>query len=714
MSIALNTNNKLLFNTDTPINNVLNVYNEFVKDIDDNVYPIVTINNQQWLASNLRVTKYADGTSIPNISNYNDWYLPSKDELNQMYINLHLFGEGEFLNVDYITSTQSSGSDNAAWYQQFDTGTQTIYDKASPEYFRACRSFTGGSETYSLRDIGPAGGLIFCITGTTYYEAAPIDSGPEKWCNDEIRSINIVAAQGTAIGTGQVNTTAIIGQSGHTMSAALVCDSLTSNGLWSGDTAGAYCWYNNTRNGASDWFLPSANEVQAMHDNLYLFGLGNFDLDDVYWTSTENDATTTKAHSFLNNTTLNYGKGNITGFKYRPVRSFVAEEGAYSLRDIGPSGGLIFYISGGTIYYECSLNDIGVYVAWSNITGTSVGTTSSSIGEGQNNTNEIIAQSGHTTSAAQLCNDLSTTGYKNPYGALYNWHAVNKKYDDWFLPSKDELNQMYVNLYLFDVGDFVDDNYWSSSETGTTLSWNQRFTDGSQTYYYKYANDRAVRACRSFTAALNAYSLRDTGPAGGLIFYVTGTTYYEAAPSDQSEGIVWSNITGTSVGTTYTEIGFGKMNTINIITQSGASSGAAFTCHDLKGNQKLIYFTKNGIYDSGWSAATQSDFSTLITNAGGDTVAGGRLKEVGTLHWTTPNTGAVNAYRFKLVPSGARGPTTGTFGSIGTYSWLWADTEYNTTDAYYFQAAYNSTSGTINGYDKKNNGLAIRCVKNIS
>jgi hypothetical protein len=91
-----------------------------------------------------------------------------------------------------------------------------------------------------------------------------------------------------------------------------------------------------------------------------------------------------------------------------------------------------------------------------------------------------------------------------------------------------------------------------------------------------------VRACRSFTGTTGQYELRDVGPAGGLIFYIDGTTYYEAAPSDQSTGIVWSNITNVLIGTTGTAIGTGKQNTLDIIGQAGHANSAAKLCNDLE------------------------------------------------------------------------------------------------------------------------------------
>jgi hypothetical protein len=82
---------------------------------------------------------------------------------------------------------------------------------------------------YSLRDIGPAGGWICYVDGgTTYYEAAPTDQAIVPWSNITGQEIG-VTAKGTAIGTGQANTTAIIGQVGHITSAAKLCDDLIVN-----------------------------------------------------------------------------------------------------------------------------------------------------------------------------------------------------------------------------------------------------------------------------------------------------------------------------------------------------------------------------------------------------------------------------------------------------------------------------------------------------
>jgi hypothetical protein len=162
--------------------------------------------------------------------------------------------------------------------------------------------------------------------------------------------------------------------------------------------------------------------------------------------------------------------------------------------------------------------------------------------------------------------------------SLYNISEGSIVYNDWFLPSIDELNEMYVNLHLEGVGEFMNDFYWSSTEGGIQHAFNDNFDDGSQDDYFK---DMLcyVRACRAFTSVV-VYALKDAGPASGLIFYKSGNDYLEAAPLDQSISQAWSNIVNIELGTTGTVIGTGMSNTIAIINQLGHINSAAKVCND--------------------------------------------------------------------------------------------------------------------------------------
>lgn len=154
-------------------------------------------------------------------------------------------------------------------------------------------------------------------------------------------------------------------------------------------------------------------------------------------------------------------------------------------------------------------------------------------------------------------------------------------YNDWFLPSSDELDEMYNELHLYSLGDF--DNagnwYWSSSEFSSTNAYTKRFSTGEQTNNTKTA-PLYVRACRQFYGELGEYDLRDVGPSGGRIFIVSGTMYFEAAPSDQSTNQEWSNVIDILVET-QEGISAGQPNTLSIIGQVGHTDSAAKLCADL-------------------------------------------------------------------------------------------------------------------------------------
>lgn len=112
--------------------------------------------------------------------------------------------------------------------------------------------------------------------------------------------------------------------------------------------------------------------------------------------------------------------------------------------------------------------------------GSTTGATDTAIGSGQANTTAIVAEQGlGIFYAAGICNDLVLNGYS-----------------DWYLPSKDELNKLYINIFSMDafLSNFV---YWSSSEIDNYGAWCQDFVDGSQYYGYK-DNVRSVLAVRAF------------------------------------------------------------------------------------------------------------------------------------------------------------------------------------------------------------------------
>ncbi len=118
----------------------------------------------------------------------------------------------------------------------------------------------------------------------------------------------------------------------------------------------------------------------------------------------------------------------------------------------------------------------------------------------------------------------------------------------------------------------------------------------------------------------------------------------------------------------------------------------------------------HGIAPTGWRVPTNTDWTTLITYAGGDSVAGGKLKEVGLTHWN-PNVDATDDYGFAAVGGGDRNFNDGTFEYMNLSSLLWSSTDI---DTYTTWVVFINGGGTIMSlvdyYDKLWGG-SIRLVK---
>jgi uncharacterized protein (TIGR02145 family) len=111
----------------------------------------------------------------------------------------------------------------------------------------------------------------------------------------------------------------------------------------------------------------------------------------------------------------------------------------------------------------------------------------------------------------------------------------------------------------------------------------------------------------------------------------------------------------------------------------------------------------------GWHVPSNAEWTTLTTFLGGESVAGGKLKEAGTAHWTTPNTGATNESGFSGLPGGAR-YYDGSFGGTGEIGFWWSYTEYSTIGAWGLGLLFEDAN-VNNGYDFKGNGGCVRCVR---
>ena len=114
----------------------------------------------------------------------------------------------------------------------------------------------------------------------------------------------------------------------------------------------------------------------------------------------------------------------------------------------------------------------------------------------------------------------------------------------------------------------------------------------------------------------------------------------------------------------------------------------------------------------GWRVPTETDWTTLesfINNAAYD---GGYLKETGTTHWDSPNSGADDRYGFTALGTGFRSGSTGNYSYLGTRSYMWASTS-NTTSTAYYRLLGSSVSYMSGGGASKDHGITVRCVRDL-
>ena len=116
------------------------------------------------------------------------------------------------------------------------------------------------------------------------------------------------------------------------------------------------------------------------------------------------------------------------------------------------------------------------------------------------------------------------------------------------------------------------------------------------------------------------------------------------------------------------------------------------------------------IAPDGWHVPTDDEWTTLTDYLGGTSVAGGKMKETGTSHWNSPNTGATNESGFTAFPGGYRNDGDGNYGNIGSSGYFWSSSEIYSSLAWERLLNYNS-SEVNRYYTNKEHGFSVRCVR---
>jgi hypothetical protein len=341
-----------------------------------------------------------------------------------------------------------------------------------------------------------------------YLEALSITKGRGlPWSLKSAESVYVgenILRQG--IGWGRENTTAIVAQNGEGKYAAKFVDDYSANGK-------------------SDWFLPSRDELDVVYNASVTVGAPKV-LPMPYWTSSENSAKYAWYQLFQDGTQftdenkVGQSNGNKqlrksqvhigSSFPSLPfhlvaMRSFPAgvgvkptasttsltgssctNEGPCAVGDTGPAGGIVFYDAGprssGDRYFEVGPVETEVAgIPWKPLTFNDkqtplyIGTASASakvqrvlakaFGMGEANTSKIVQR------------------YRGGnYPARYASTLVFGGYNDWYLPSKEELRLVYRTLGTATprLGNLGKSFYWTSSEYDLNNAWTVNFKDGQE------------------------------------------------------------------------------------------------------------------------------------------------------------------------------------------------------------------------------------------
>ena len=147
----------------------------------------------------------------------------------------------------------------------------------------------------------------------------------------------------------------------------------------------------------------------------------------------------------------------------------------------------------------------------------------------------------------------------------------------------------------------------------------------------------------------------------------------------------------------------------NLTTPAYAfNSDASYDYGPLYNYYTVADTNRKNVCPIGWQIPSDSDWTVLVDFLGGSLIAGGEMKEMGFVHWQSPNTGATNRSGFNGLPGGRRNNTGSVNLGIGGY--FWSSSDNDVTRAWNRTLFHIGANVNRNLNDKKS-GFSIRCIK---
>ncbi|MBK7629084.1 MAG: DUF1566 domain-containing protein [Bacteroidales bacterium] len=260
---------------------------------------------------------------------------------------------------------------------------------------------------------------------------------------------------------------------------------------------------------------------------------------------------------------------------------------------------------------------------------------------------------------------------------------------------------------------------WSTT-TNPTIA-NSKTTDGSGAGIF---TSSITGLSANTTYYVRAYATNIVGTAYGNEISFTTLSQSSGTVTDIDGNVYNTVIIGTQIWmkenlkTTKYRDGSSVQNVTDNTAWSLLTSGAyCWLLNDqatYKASYGAIYnyyaFENRNLCPTGWHVPTESEWTTLTSYLGGENIAGGKLKEAGTDHWQTPNTGATNETAFTALPGGYRAPDLGLFYSLGSYGYWASSTEKSLSLMWGYYLNYNNSFLFSLNLDKRG-GYSVRCLQ---
>jgi uncharacterized protein (TIGR02145 family) len=293
-------------------------------------------------------------------------------------------------------------------------------------------------------------------------------------------------------------------------------------------------------------------------------------------------------------------------------------------------------------------------------------------------------------------------------------------------PSDLKYNSATFNANITDIGGIGETiseyGFCYSTSQNPTVS-NLKLVSGNNKTSTGTYSGNATNLSQNTTYYLRAYAVNSSGTAYGnersfstpsnsfTITDVDGNVYHTVTIGTQTWLI--ENLRTTRYRNGESIINIADKSAWEAMTSSAWCDYENLSSNGTKYGHLYNWYAVNdtrNIAPVGWHVATEVELNTLMSYLGGSSLAGGKMKETGTLNWINTNAGANNLSGFTALPGGVRF-NNGYFGQIGASGYFWSSTyEQSVTWGAWAYGLSTNNSNLTRGLTNKSYGYSVRCV----